>query len=97
MDPCGDDEADAGENGGPPVFCEPLPGGGERPLAQEQVLQPDEGTLGVDLTALAEDVAVTLNNYNLIRLRKSDLRVSKNLIQRVNQCKIKTLELASSV
>ena len=82
--PCGDDKANAGEGGGPPVFCEPLPGGGERPLAQEQVLQPDERALGVDLTALAEDVAVTLNNHNLIRLREPAHCVSKNLIQRMN-------------
>ena len=68
--PCGDDQSDGGEDGDPPVLGEPLPGGGERALAQEQVLQSDEGALGVDLTALAEDVAVTLNNSKLMRLRE---------------------------
>ena len=60
MSPCYDDEPNAHEEDGPPVGRHPLPGGGEHPLVEDQVLQSDEGTLGVDLPALAEGVAVAL-------------------------------------
>ena len=64
--PCENDETDPREEDCPPVGREPLPGGGERPLVEDQVLQSDEGTLRVDLPALVEGVAVALSVFTAL-------------------------------
>lgn len=55
-----DDNADAHEQDSPPELRHPLDNGQKRFLVEEEILQPDQGALGVDLAALEEDVTVTL-------------------------------------
>lgn len=55
-----DDEGDAHEENGPPELRHPLGYGEQGFLVEEQVLQSGQRSLGIDLSALEEDIAVAL-------------------------------------
>ena len=55
-----DDESNAHEQHGPPELRHPLGNREQRFLVEEQVLEPGQGPLCVDLSALEEDVTVAL-------------------------------------
>ena len=55
-----DDESNTHEQHGPPELRHPLGYREQRFLVEEQILQPGQGPLSVDLSALEEDVAVSL-------------------------------------
>jgi len=55
-----DDEAHAHQQHGVPVRRDPLCDGEERLLVQQDVLQSDQRTLGINLSTFEEHVAVSL-------------------------------------